>query len=1367
MPCILKVRIVAARNLPVMDRATELTDAFVEMHFANKETQRTQICKRTLNPVWNEDFRFEVSDDADLQNEPLEIKVMDYDQITYNDAIGTVFIDLNPLLTWDSTSQIAGWFPIYDTLQGVRGELNLQVKLQFFGDINPFKDSSAGVQFFTVTRLPPTYHVVSVLGFVGALDTEDDPEYHWSDNFRTPRTSNEARTRIMFQLSGQLRRQLGKKVLELGGNAVIGFKQSFDLESEKRAITARAIGTAVRLALPEHMPAAANEKGSSWMSLQSPMSSPTGQPLESSAPSPKPASLALIKPDKDSSSAGSPKDQTANSAALNLLGGAAASQLPYKPLEQQILTLHSFPKGSILGIGGLVSATSVKIIDNDDREVREAWWNELRDEIKSHARTLGCPFVIGYSESTTVNDDLNVLYCVGTAAMIDPSVFSQQHDYTDNNANTTANSSSNIAAAAASIGTPTNVAKDKKGPPGSKSVSSPVGMGASSLSSPSSATDGQPTIGKDGSGVGAASEPMMMLTDAIKSASPEGTPPRPIVYDSGKTQPRLSLSLKETGLLEAFARRRRQRRRRPACQACHIPYRRHESPFPMSFVKCAGCSKKYVPEMLLTTVEPPPELQTIGKGILLEAHVCRQKKSRVGESNANIVSEAIPFAQYDLHRQLMYKLRIHGLNAVFGIKFQITIGESLMTAVATGTALYVKSLPPPPPLKVYRNLDVVDEEDQRLLEIQRKIVQQSEQNRRQIEMALAEDMQRMEAAGTEDIASTPLKVDGSGTQTPKSAAVTSMGAERATIDGDDGNNSDDSDDSGSSSEDEDDDDDLEQTHGGTSGAGGGGGRQKSSVVVQIDDEQDEDLVLLLDPIFPTGFHVFNMDTPPSLSKELFSTPSASPLNFQTFVTVKQGAISTSHHPNRQLANMFKDLYHEILFQLAYLQPPVVVAGIDYDIFLPKDNEVQIRMTAIACGQLPTILGNEFPLWSSNSNITGALGNSPAQQLLRSASSTASMTQEMTTGTLPLRESLQFGNSIAGGPLTKTPTSTQPQTPRGPQSLRLNLSVGGTTTATTIDRDTETHDDVADQDNDDADEMFAMEEYDDSKENSTTSLGTSPPVSEMKPTEFNRSQSMVVSNSSAAAMATAGRMSVGTNVTSPTNLANGPQSAVQRNNSYGYGRDASHSPFSPTASNFPGPFVVEITPLPRLPNTKIDRTLGRLSLHFVKESNIVYESALGLSGMGGFTHAFLAELFAVVRAHTAALGGNALVGFSVEQSVLSESLKNQGYAFFSVAGDVVEVSREAGAQDTSVGGSGQGTERGGMGGTSGEEGRDQQPGVSQSAGGSGEGGPTSIPTSTSASFSRPTAGRGLGTPRGSVGATTANVNDGGGGTSSNT
>ena len=39
--------------------------------------------------------------------------------------------------------------------------------------------------------------------------------------------------------------------------------------------------------------------------------------------------------------------------------------------------------------------------------------------------------------------------------------------------------------------------------------------------------------------------------------------------------------------------------------------------------------------------------------------------------NALVVSEAIPFIEYDLHRQLLNKLRVHGMNAAFGLRTQV------------------------------------------------------------------------------------------------------------------------------------------------------------------------------------------------------------------------------------------------------------------------------------------------------------------------------------------------------------------------------------------------------------------------------------------------------------------------------------------------------------------------------------------------------------------------------------------------------------------------------------------------------------------------------------------------------------------------
>lgn len=89
-------------------------------------TFKTSVCQKTLNPVWNSDwFRFDV-DDCDLQDEPLQIRIMDYDTYSANDAIGKVYIDLNPLLlkadsnrvSTDGPKQImlSGWLPVRGNL---------------------------------------------------------------------------------------------------------------------------------------------------------------------------------------------------------------------------------------------------------------------------------------------------------------------------------------------------------------------------------------------------------------------------------------------------------------------------------------------------------------------------------------------------------------------------------------------------------------------------------------------------------------------------------------------------------------------------------------------------------------------------------------------------------------------------------------------------------------------------------------------------------------------------------------------------------------------------------------------------------------------------------------------------------------------------------------------------------------------------------------------------------------------------------------------------------------------------------------------------------------------------------------------------
>lgn len=91
---------------------------------------------------------------------------MDHDTYSANDAIGKVYLNLNPLLIpslavptkygWTgepnmdqpSSSVMSGWIPVYDTMHGIRGEVNVTVKVELFSDFNKFRQSSCGVQFF-------------------------------------------------------------------------------------------------------------------------------------------------------------------------------------------------------------------------------------------------------------------------------------------------------------------------------------------------------------------------------------------------------------------------------------------------------------------------------------------------------------------------------------------------------------------------------------------------------------------------------------------------------------------------------------------------------------------------------------------------------------------------------------------------------------------------------------------------------------------------------------------------------------------------------------------------------------------------------------------------------------------------------------------------------------------------------------------------------------------------------------------------------------------------------------------------------------------------------------------------------------------
>merc|ERR1711976_1136108 len=119
------------------------------------------------------------------------------------------------------------------------------------------------------------------------------------------------------------------------------------------------------------------------------------------------------------------------------------------------------------------------------------------------------------------------------------------------------------------------------------------------------------------------------------------------------------------------------------CSLLHITIGETGLPFSWKVHKCHACGKHPVPDVMFTTIEPPVgQLGIAGRGCLLLAKVLRVKKDLKGESNAKEISDALPFIEYELHRQLLNKLKVKGMNAIFGLKMTLALSDRVMVATA-------------------------------------------------------------------------------------------------------------------------------------------------------------------------------------------------------------------------------------------------------------------------------------------------------------------------------------------------------------------------------------------------------------------------------------------------------------------------------------------------------------------------------------------------------------------------------------------------------------------------------------------------------------------------------------------------------------
>ncbi|XP_078409739.1 C2 domain-containing protein 5 isoform X1 [Cetorhinus maximus] len=826
MPGKLKVRIVAGRHLPVMDRASDLTDAFVEVKFGNT-TFKTDVFPKSLNPQWNSEwFKFEV-DDEDLQDEPLQITVLDHDTYSANDAIGKVYIDIDPLLSNETAAILSGWFPIYDTIHGIRGEINVMVKVDLFNDLNRFRQSSCGVKFFCTASIPKCYKAVTIHGFVEELVVNEDPEYQWIDRIRTPRASNEARQRLISLMSGELQRKIGLKVLEMGGNAVVGYLQCFDLEGES-GLVVRAIGTACTL----------DKLSNPATSLLPPCSSPSKDLKEvpfSEDPNPVTHSSGPSTPLKNQTYSFSPsksysRQSSSSDTDLSLTpktgmgsGSGGKDGGPLKALYRQqtqsafehrefpFFTLTTFPPGFLVHVGGVVSARSVKLLDRihnpDEPETRDAWWAEIRQEIKSHGKALGCHAVVGYSESTSICEEVCILSASGTAAVLNPKMLQD---------------------------------------------CSMEGCSEHRLSR-------QPSFFSTGSEKGE----FDFFLQCQDSAS--------------------ILGLDDTSSL--------------GCSFCHVPYDELNMPFPAHLTYCYVCRKQKVPDVLFTTIEPPLEAAVTGKGCLIQARLCRQKKKTQGEANATAISNLLPFMEYELHTQLMNKLKLRGMNALFGLRIQITVGENMLMGLASATGLYLTALPSPGGIQIAGKTPNDSSYEQHISNMQKKINDMIIKNREIYEINPPEIL--------EELLGSPI---------PETRQRSRLFR--------------------SQSESSDDVSELDLSHG-----------KKDAFVLEIDDaDAVEDIhSLLTDAPTPAGFYSCNTEVMPGINNwtsdlQMFTSVRVFRLNNVTSLT--------SNGLNKAFSDLCENLLKTLYFKLRSMVP-CCLCHVNFNVALPEDELIQVAVTAVA------------------------------------------------------------------------------------------------------------------------------------------------------------------------------------------------------------------------------------------------------------------------------------------------------------------------------------------------------------------------------------------------------------------------------------
>lgn len=244
------------------------------------------------------------------------------------------------------------------------------------------------------------------------------------------------------------------------------------------------------------------------------------------------------------------------------------------------------------------------------------------------------------------------------------------------------------------------------------------------------------------------------------------------------------------------------------------------------------------------------------------------------------------FAEYELHRLLINKLKVKGMNAIFRLNVQVTIGDKIMSLIATGTAVFLSALHPPIVPKIVAG-NSFNESSEKLAELQKTIQNTVEKNRE------IYHLNNLPEAINNEIQLQKLNKNFSDT------------------------------------EDSDNEEKLDYAIG-----------NKQTCILEIDDIQDLELFnMLMEQCSHEGIKIVNGQSVPGVDYNAENIR-----NFEMFVQVWRTKMPSSHQSNSNFARHFQRLLQSIFFKLRGAVP-CHITNISFQLDLPQD-EIQLLITGM-------------------------------------------------------------------------------------------------------------------------------------------------------------------------------------------------------------------------------------------------------------------------------------------------------------------------------------------------------------------------------------------------------------------------------------